>query len=95
VIPAVRERISQSVSSRLKDVALRLDEIPEVRSRILEGMADDPPVNIVDGGTIRGGWHKELDELRDISHNSKAYIAQIEQRERTRTRHWIAKGPLQ
>ena len=48
-------------------------------------MSDDPPANIVDGGTIRGGWHKELDELRDISHNSKAYIAQIEQRERART----------
>ena len=84
-IPGLRERLAQGVSGRLRDVAARLDEVPEVRAKILEGLADDPPLNLVDGGTIRGGWHKELDELRDISHNSKGYIAQIEQRERART----------
>ena len=84
-IPSLRERLATAVSGRLRDVASRLDEVPDVRKRILEGLSDDPPINLVDGGTIRGGWHKELDELRDISHNSKSYIAQIEQRERTRT----------
>ena len=38
-----------------------------------------------DGGTIRDGFHAELDELRDISQNSKTYLLQIEQRERART----------
>ena len=84
-IPALRERLALAVSGRLKDVAERLDEVPDVCKKILEGLSDDPPINLVDGGTIRNGWHKELDELRDISHNSKGYIAQIEQRERGRT----------
>ena len=34
---------------------------------------------------IREGFDAELDELRDLSRNSKQYIAQIEQRERQRT----------
>ena len=34
---------------------------------------------------IRGGVDAALDELRDLSRNSKQYIAQIEQRERQRT----------
>ena len=34
---------------------------------------------------IRDGFHAELDELRDISRNSRQYIAQIEARERART----------
>ena len=34
---------------------------------------------------IKPGYDTALDELRDISHNSKTYLAQIEQRERTRT----------
>ena len=62
-----------------------MDEVPEVRDRILQAISDEPPVNLIDGGTIRAGFNAELDELRDISRNSKQYIAQIETRERGRT----------
>ncbi len=62
-----------------------IDEMAEVRERILSGICDEPPINLNDGGTIRDGCHAGLDELRDISRNSKQYIAQIEQRERGRT----------
>src|SRR5205823_4579515 len=41
--------------------------------------------NLVDAGTIRAGYHAELDDLRDLSQNGKQYIAQIETRERQRT----------
>ncbi len=34
---------------------------------------------------MQGGVDKELDELRDLSRNSKQFLAQIEQRERQRT----------
>ncbi len=72
-------------AARLRDLYDRLDEVPEVRDRILEAIADEPPVNLADGGTIRPGFHRELDELRDLSRNGQQYIAQIEARERTRT----------
>ena len=84
-IPKLRERLQACVAARLGEIAQGLDEIPEVRDRILQGISDEPPVNIMDGGTIRDGCHTELDELRDISRNSKQYIAQIELRERART----------
>jgi DNA mismatch repair protein MutS len=38
-----------------------------------------------DGGVIAPGVDKDLDELRDLSRNSKQYLAQVEQRERERT----------
>jgi DNA mismatch repair protein MutS len=62
-----------------------LDEIADVRDPILKALADEAPVNLSDGGAIRDGVDARLDELRDISRNSKTYLAQIEQRERTRT----------
>jgi DNA mismatch repair protein MutS len=62
-----------------------LDEVPEVRNQVLEAIADEPPVNLADGGTIRSGYNAELDELRDLSLNGRQYIAQIEARERART----------
>ena len=63
----------------------RLDELPDVAKLILEAIADEPPLDLADGGAIRAGFHAELDELRDLSQNGQQYIAQIEARERQRT----------
>jgi DNA mismatch repair protein MutS len=69
----------------LRDIHARLDELADVRDRILNGIADEPPVNLADGGTLRAGVHAELDQLRDVRLNSKQYLAEIEVRERQRT----------
>jgi DNA mismatch repair protein MutS len=84
-VPSLAARASDLQSERLKRLRDDLDEIPELRGRILTAIADEPPVNLADGGTIRDGYNAELDQLRDISRNSKQYIAQIEARERART----------
>ncbi|MCA2969136.1 MAG: DNA mismatch repair protein MutS [Acidobacteriaceae bacterium] len=63
----------------------RFDEVADVRDRILSTIAEEPPPNLTDGGTIRDGVSADLDQLRDISRNSKQYIAGIETRERGRT----------
>jgi DNA mismatch repair protein MutS len=78
-------RLTPGASARLSDLVQRLDPEEEVSSRILAAIAAEPPVHLADGGTIRDGFHAELDELRDISRNSRQYIAQIETRERART----------
>jgi DNA mismatch repair protein MutS len=85
VVPLLKKRLAEVRSARLRDVDQRLDEIVEVRDGILTALADELPVNLADGGAIRDGFDARLDELRDISRNSKTYLAQIEVRERTRT----------
>ena len=45
----------------------------------------EPPNNLKDGGYIKTGYSHELDELRSLSKNSKACIAQIENNEREKT----------
>jgi DNA mismatch repair protein MutS len=84
-VPALREAIGRCAATRLAELVVALDDVPEVHRKILETISDEPPLNLADGGTIRDGLHPELDELRDISRNSKQYIAQIESRERGRT----------
>ena len=84
-IPALKKTIEGRQAKRLAALRGRLDEMPEVRDRILNAIADAPPVNVVDGGAIRAGYNSELDELRDLRQNGRQYIAQIESRERTRT----------
>jgi len=85
VMPALKEHVSRFGAARLRRISEELDEIPELRDRILNAIAEEPPASLADGGTIRPGYHAELDQLRDISRNSRQYIAQIEARERART----------
>ena len=84
-IPALKRCFDTQQAARLRALHDRLDELPDVTRLILDAIADEPPLNLVDGGTIRAGYHAELDELRDLSQNGKQYIAQIEARERQRT----------
>ncbi len=85
VIPAIKLRLAAAQSARLREIRDRLDEVAEVRDRILSAIAEEPPANLSDGGAIRSGFDARLDELRDLSQNSRTYLVQIEQRERTRT----------
>src|SRR5215470_10208225 len=84
-IPALKRCFDTQQAARLRNLHDRLDELPDVANLILEAIADEPPMNITDGGTIRAGYNAELDELRDLSLNGRQYIAQIEARERQRT----------
>src|SRR5581483_10948077 len=84
-IPALAASFETQPAARLRDLRDRLHEVPDVRDLILRAIADEPPVNLADGGTIRPGFNPELDELRDLSRNGRQYIAQLESRERTRT----------
>jgi DNA mismatch repair protein MutS len=84
-IPSLKRCFDTQQAARLRSLHQRLDELPDVTNLILEAISDEPPLNIADGGSIRAGFHPELDELRDLSQNGKQYIAQIEARERQRT----------
>ena len=81
----MKTRLAAVTSTRLREIADSLDEIAELRDSLQSALADEPPANRADGGAIRDGFDPRLDQWRDISRNSKTYLAQIEQRERTRT----------
>ncbi len=62
-----------------------IDELGDLREKIDSTLVPEPPLTLSDGGVIAAGVDKDLDELRDLSRNSKQYLAQVEQRERERT----------
>jgi DNA mismatch repair protein MutS len=75
------------LTAQLETPSLRpeMDLLTDLSEKILAAISDSPPVNLADGGAIRDGFHPELDELRDMSRNSRQYIAAIEARERSAT----------
>ncbi len=84
-LPAVRSALARFTAERLQALHRQCDELSDLRDRIALSLEDEPPLTLTDGGVIRSGVDSALDELRNLSRNSKQYIAQIEQRERQRT----------
>ena len=84
-LPVLRTLISELLSSRMLHLHEHFDELADLCDTILLTLADEPPFKLSEGGVIREGIDAELDELRGIRQNSRAYIAQIETRERERT----------
>jgi DNA mismatch repair protein MutS len=84
-IPAARGILGRFAAERLRTLHGTIDELSDLRERIDKTLVPEPPISLSDGGVIAGGVEQELDELRDLSRNSKQYLAQIEQRERQRT----------
>jgi O-6-methylguanine DNA methyltransferase len=72
-------------SERLAALHSAVDELADLRQRIENTIIPEPPIFLSDGGVIQSGVDPELDQLRDLSRNSKQFLAQIEQRERQRT----------
>ena len=62
-----------------------LDPMEDICSLLSRAIDDEAPLSVREGGMIRDGYTGELDELRDISHNGKTYLAEMEQREREAT----------
>ena len=63
----------------------KLDSQEELYFLIEKSINDEPPAAIKEGGIIKSGYNSHVDELRDIKHNSKSLILEIEERERKTT----------
>jgi DNA mismatch repair protein MutS len=82
VIPSLKVLLQELSAPRLCEIRERLDNLEDVVSLIETSISDDPPASINDLGVIRSGYAQELDDLREIRHSGKGYIASLETRER-------------
>jgi DNA mismatch repair protein MutS len=84
-LPHIKNGLERLSAARIQQLNMLIDPLADLCERLDNSIVAEPPLSLNDGGIIRGGIDAELDELRDLSRNSKQYIAQIEERERQRT----------
>ncbi|MCA9405270.1 MAG: DNA mismatch repair protein MutS [Candidatus Omnitrophica bacterium] len=58
-----------------------LEDIPELRKKLLETVSEDVPLSKPEGKIIKDGYNAELDQLRDIQNNGHAWLKELQQRE--------------
>src|SRR5260370_10699763 len=69
----------------VKSLVAELDDLVDVRDALDRTLIDEPPLVARDGGGVRDGVDRELDELRSVSRGGKQRIAEMEAAERART----------
>jgi DNA mismatch repair protein MutS len=84
-IPRVRVLLTECRAPLVRSLLGELDDLADVREWIEAAVQEDPPALARDGGFLRDGYDRELDELRGISRSGKQIIAEMEERERART----------
>ena len=84
-IPALQSDIRNLKADIIRDVCSRLQPLPELVAIIDKAIAEDPANTINAGQIIKKGYHRELDELRAISHNAKEIVSAMEKSEKAKT----------
>jgi len=84
-IPSIQDLCRSLDAAPLNVLADHLDACSDIAEAIDRAIADEPPVSLRDGGIIRPGYDKKLDELREASQNGKQWIAELERQEREAT----------
>ena len=83
-VKAIKEILKVFSTELLNEVRSSVDEAHDVVSLIDLSIVPAPPLVTRDGGFIKDGYSKELDELRGISHGGKDWVARLEAGERKR-----------
>ncbi|MFW6449745.1 MAG: DNA mismatch repair protein MutS [Nanoarchaeota archaeon] len=83
-VPKIKNIIEVFKSAIIGDIK-GMEELDELNSYIEKALVEEPPVLVRDGGFIQKGFNNELDELRDVSQNSKKIIQELEAREKSKT----------
>ena len=84
IVP-VQEILRASDCARLQSYFDGFLPLTELTDLIDAAIAESPPLTIQEGGIIRSGYNKELDELREISEHGKDWLIRYQQQERKRT----------
>lgn len=58
----------------LKDEEISLEDFSHLIKLIEEAIVDEPPGSVKEGGMIRDGYNRELDEYRALSKNSREWL---------------------
>ena len=94
-LPTIKAKIAARKSALLRELEASLELCPDLRATLDAALVDDPPLSAKEGGLIKPGYNKELDELRDIARGGKEWITRFQAVRDHAHRHQLAESRLQ
>jgi DNA mismatch repair protein MutS len=84
-VPDIEGELAGFDARLLRKLRDRLDPLDDVREHIERAIVPDPPVEITEGGLIAEGYDATLDDVRATEREGKAWVEELQERERERT----------
>lgn len=81
-LPKLKELLSERKANEIQSLNNGVYQLDELVDLLDKAIIDNPPVTIRDGGVIKEGFDKELDELKSIKDNSYDFLLKFEQQQR-------------
>ncbi|MBQ9520893.1 MAG: DNA mismatch repair protein MutS [Acholeplasmatales bacterium] len=82
-IPKLKELVA-NLNLHAKELANQINPHEELYTSLEKALVNDPPLSVKEGGLINDGFNAELDEVRNLSRNGKAWVMDYERQERER-----------
>lgn len=84
-IGTIKSITTQLPSPMIQEESEKLEVLSTPIELISRALVDEPPIRMGEGKIFRDGFNQELDELREISRDSKAWIARYQTQLREQT----------
>ncbi|MBQ6671142.1 MAG: DNA mismatch repair protein MutS [Firmicutes bacterium] len=84
-LPDIKYALEGTSSALLAELASQIDVLKDIRDELERAIVDDPPFSVREGGIIRRGYSKQLDDINDSARDGRKWIAGLEATERERT----------
>jgi DNA mismatch repair protein MutS len=86
-IPQIKKLLAQAQSARSRSLNNELDAemAKRVSTLIAQAIVNEPPILLKEGGIIRAGYDKGLEQLRQVAATGRDWLTTFETQERERT----------
>ena len=84
-LPSLADLLSARKASILRDAGARMRGLEDLAALLDRAVAEEPPTSLKEGGIVRRGHSRELDEIVAVAEDGKGTIARLEATERERT----------
>jgi DNA mismatch repair protein MutS len=85
VLPKLWRKLEETSSHLIQKILMDWDNLLDLIDLIDKAVVENPPAVMKDGGVIKDGFNKELDELRSILRDGKSWISRLEEQEKKKT----------
>lgn len=82
VIDPVKKLFASKSYKNISKICNQLNALDALRIEIEKAIVETPPNTIQEGGLIKDGFNKELDELRNIAEHGKDWLLDYQEKER-------------
>ncbi|MBM3329346.1 MAG: DNA mismatch repair protein MutS [Calditrichaeota bacterium] len=85
MLPVLQQLTTAFRSELIRAWAGRISVCADIASLIRNAITDEPPLLASEGGVIRDGYDRQIDDLRSVETSGKSFLEDLESRERKAT----------